>query len=207
MYADGDSLQYIDKMAAESYLNVRSYPPTLNKKVGNLVFPCSFITVIHPVCSFSFWPADNAAKIFPQLHERAPAEGRRQHRTAGRRRAGEAALSVPLVQNKECHCPAPEQRHRPDQLLPGELSIQTFLLRFWLRGKNTLAVPPIRTTPSWSCALSWLRWPTSTRNETSAPTNCLCWRSLVAVRSWPAAFATPSWWWRSCWTDNPTRLC
>lgn len=33
MYADGDSLQYIDKMAAESYLNVRSYPPTLNKKV------------------------------------------------------------------------------------------------------------------------------------------------------------------------------
>lgn len=39
MYADGDSLQYIDKMAAESYLNVHSYPPTLNKKVGNRVFP------------------------------------------------------------------------------------------------------------------------------------------------------------------------
>lgn len=34
MYADGDSLQYIDKAAAESYLNVRSYPPALNKKVG-----------------------------------------------------------------------------------------------------------------------------------------------------------------------------
>lgn len=36
MYADGDSLQYIDKAAAESYLNVRSYPPALNKKVRNL---------------------------------------------------------------------------------------------------------------------------------------------------------------------------
>lgn len=36
MYADGDSLQYIDKAAAESYLNVRSYPPTLNKKVRSL---------------------------------------------------------------------------------------------------------------------------------------------------------------------------
>lgn len=34
MYADGDSLQYIDKTAAESYLSVRSYPPALNKKVG-----------------------------------------------------------------------------------------------------------------------------------------------------------------------------
>lgn len=36
MYADGDSLQYIDKAAVESYLNVRSYPPTLNKKVRNM---------------------------------------------------------------------------------------------------------------------------------------------------------------------------
>lgn len=36
MYADGDSLQYIDKAAAESYLNVRSCPPALNKKVRNL---------------------------------------------------------------------------------------------------------------------------------------------------------------------------
>lgn len=34
MYADGDSLQYIDKTAAESYLNVRTYPQTLNKKVS-----------------------------------------------------------------------------------------------------------------------------------------------------------------------------
>lgn len=36
MYADGDSLQYIDKATAESYLNIRSFPPTLNKKVRNL---------------------------------------------------------------------------------------------------------------------------------------------------------------------------
>lgn len=35
MYADGDSLQYIDKTTAESYLNVRSYPPALNKKVSS----------------------------------------------------------------------------------------------------------------------------------------------------------------------------
>lgn len=35
MYADGDSLQYIDKMATESYLNVRTYPSSLNKKVGS----------------------------------------------------------------------------------------------------------------------------------------------------------------------------
>lgn len=35
MYADGDSLQYIDKTAAESYLSVRSYPATLNKKVSS----------------------------------------------------------------------------------------------------------------------------------------------------------------------------
>lgn len=33
MYADGDSLQYIDKTAAESYLNVRSFPSALTKKV------------------------------------------------------------------------------------------------------------------------------------------------------------------------------
>lgn len=33
MYADGDSLQYIDKTAAESYMSVRSFPATLNKKV------------------------------------------------------------------------------------------------------------------------------------------------------------------------------
>lgn len=34
MYADGDSLQYIDKTAAESYLSVRTYPSALNKKVS-----------------------------------------------------------------------------------------------------------------------------------------------------------------------------
>lgn len=34
MYADGDSLQYIDKLAAESYMSVRSFPTTLNKKVS-----------------------------------------------------------------------------------------------------------------------------------------------------------------------------
>lgn len=38
MYADGDSLQYIDKMAAESYLNVRTYPQTLNKKITLLKY-------------------------------------------------------------------------------------------------------------------------------------------------------------------------
>lgn len=38
MYADGDSLQYIDKAAAESYLNVRSYPPSLNKKITLLKY-------------------------------------------------------------------------------------------------------------------------------------------------------------------------
>ncbi|XP_059196694.1 serine/threonine-protein kinase PLK1 [Centropristis striata] len=38
MYADGDSLQYIDKAAAESYLNVRSYPTTLSKKVTLLKY-------------------------------------------------------------------------------------------------------------------------------------------------------------------------
>uniref|UniRef100_A0A3B4APJ9 Serine/threonine-protein kinase PLK n=1 Tax=Periophthalmus magnuspinnatus TaxID=409849 RepID=A0A3B4APJ9_9GOBI len=38
MYADGDSLQYIDKTAAESYLSVRSYPQTLNKKITLLKY-------------------------------------------------------------------------------------------------------------------------------------------------------------------------
>lgn len=38
MYADGDSLQYIDKTAAESYLSVRTYPPTLNKKITLLKY-------------------------------------------------------------------------------------------------------------------------------------------------------------------------
>ncbi|KAE8300436.1 Serine/threonine-protein kinase PLK1 [Larimichthys crocea] len=38
MYADGDSLQYIDKTAAESYLSVRSYPATLNKKITLLKY-------------------------------------------------------------------------------------------------------------------------------------------------------------------------
>lgn len=38
MYADGDSLQYIDKTAAESYLSVRSFPPALNKKITLLKY-------------------------------------------------------------------------------------------------------------------------------------------------------------------------
>ena len=38
MYTDGDSLQYIDKTATESYLSVRSYPTALNKKVRSFVF-------------------------------------------------------------------------------------------------------------------------------------------------------------------------
>lgn len=33
MYTDGDSLQYIDRNTAESYLSVRSYPSALSKKV------------------------------------------------------------------------------------------------------------------------------------------------------------------------------
>uniref|UniRef100_A0A3Q2NWH2 Serine/threonine-protein kinase PLK n=1 Tax=Fundulus heteroclitus TaxID=8078 RepID=A0A3Q2NWH2_FUNHE len=38
MYADGDSLQYIDKTAAESYLSVRSFPAALNKKITLLKY-------------------------------------------------------------------------------------------------------------------------------------------------------------------------
>lgn len=38
MYADGDSLQYINKTAAESYLSVRSYPATLTKKITLLKY-------------------------------------------------------------------------------------------------------------------------------------------------------------------------
>ncbi|KAJ8413535.1 hypothetical protein AAFF_G00080420 [Aldrovandia affinis] len=38
MYDDGDSLQYIDKNTAESYLSVRSYPPTLSKKITLLKY-------------------------------------------------------------------------------------------------------------------------------------------------------------------------
>lgn len=38
MYADGDSLQYIDKMASESYLSVRSFPVALNKKITLLKY-------------------------------------------------------------------------------------------------------------------------------------------------------------------------
>uniref|UniRef100_A0A3Q1FH85 Serine/threonine-protein kinase PLK n=1 Tax=Acanthochromis polyacanthus TaxID=80966 RepID=A0A3Q1FH85_9TELE len=38
MYADGDSLQYIDKTAAESYLSVRSFPTSLNKKITLLKY-------------------------------------------------------------------------------------------------------------------------------------------------------------------------
>uniref|UniRef100_A0A8C4ZWW8 Serine/threonine-protein kinase PLK n=1 Tax=Gadus morhua TaxID=8049 RepID=A0A8C4ZWW8_GADMO len=38
MYADGDSLQYIDKAVVESFLNVRSYPPGLSKKITLLKY-------------------------------------------------------------------------------------------------------------------------------------------------------------------------
>ncbi|XP_069023359.1 serine/threonine-protein kinase PLK1 [Embiotoca jacksoni] len=38
MYTDGDSLQYIDKTAAESYLSVRSFPSALNKKITLLKY-------------------------------------------------------------------------------------------------------------------------------------------------------------------------
>ncbi|KAJ3602070.1 hypothetical protein NHX12_029830 [Muraenolepis orangiensis] len=38
MYADGDSLQYIDKAAAESFLSVSSFPPALSKKITLLKY-------------------------------------------------------------------------------------------------------------------------------------------------------------------------
>uniref|UniRef100_A0A8C5Q468 Serine/threonine-protein kinase PLK n=1 Tax=Leptobrachium leishanense TaxID=445787 RepID=A0A8C5Q468_9ANUR len=38
MYNDGDSLQYIERNNAESYLNVRSYPSTLTKKITLLKY-------------------------------------------------------------------------------------------------------------------------------------------------------------------------
>ncbi|KAK3530669.1 hypothetical protein QTP86_031662 [Hemibagrus guttatus] len=38
MYDDGDSLQYIDRSGAESYLNVRSYPAALTKKITLLKY-------------------------------------------------------------------------------------------------------------------------------------------------------------------------
>uniref|UniRef100_A0A8C5D4S9 Serine/threonine-protein kinase PLK n=1 Tax=Gouania willdenowi TaxID=441366 RepID=A0A8C5D4S9_GOUWI len=38
MYADGDSLQYVDKTTSESYLSVRSFPPALNKKITLLKY-------------------------------------------------------------------------------------------------------------------------------------------------------------------------
>ncbi|XP_069503491.1 serine/threonine-protein kinase PLK1 [Ambystoma mexicanum] len=38
MYNDGDSLQYIERNNAESYLNVRSYPPALTKKITLLKY-------------------------------------------------------------------------------------------------------------------------------------------------------------------------
>lgn len=38
MYTDGDSLQYIDRNTAESYLSVRSYPSALSKKVSFIAF-------------------------------------------------------------------------------------------------------------------------------------------------------------------------
>ncbi|KAL4659106.1 serine/threonine-protein kinase PLK1-like [Arapaima gigas] len=38
MYDDGDSLQYIDRRGAESYLSMRSYPPLLSKKITLLKY-------------------------------------------------------------------------------------------------------------------------------------------------------------------------
>uniref|UniRef100_A0A671MCU1 Serine/threonine-protein kinase PLK n=1 Tax=Sinocyclocheilus anshuiensis TaxID=1608454 RepID=A0A671MCU1_9TELE len=38
MYADGDSLQYIDRNSVESYLSVRSYPSSLSKKITLLKY-------------------------------------------------------------------------------------------------------------------------------------------------------------------------
>ncbi|KTF80300.1 hypothetical protein cypCar_00039162 [Cyprinus carpio] len=38
MYTDGDSLQYIDRNTAESYLSVRSYPSALSKKITLLKY-------------------------------------------------------------------------------------------------------------------------------------------------------------------------
>uniref|UniRef100_A0A671LME7 Serine/threonine-protein kinase PLK n=1 Tax=Sinocyclocheilus anshuiensis TaxID=1608454 RepID=A0A671LME7_9TELE len=38
MYTDGDSLQYIDRNSAESYLSVRSYPSALSKKITLLKY-------------------------------------------------------------------------------------------------------------------------------------------------------------------------
>ncbi|KAK0146891.1 Serine/threonine-protein kinase PLK1 [Merluccius polli] len=44
MYADGDSLQYIDKAAAESFLDVRSFPPALGKKITLLKYFRSYMS-------------------------------------------------------------------------------------------------------------------------------------------------------------------
>uniref|UniRef100_A0AAY4C6C4 Serine/threonine-protein kinase PLK1 n=1 Tax=Denticeps clupeoides TaxID=299321 RepID=A0AAY4C6C4_9TELE len=69
--------------------------------------------------SLSLPPADHPAEVLQELHERAPAEGRRQHHAARRGRAGPPALPAPLVPHQERHRAAPQQRHRADQLLPG----------------------------------------------------------------------------------------
>lgn len=115
MYADGDSLQYIDKTATESYTSVRSFPSTLNKKVRSQTFLfCVWDEVLnglrprfHTQLSVSLLFVDNIAEILPQLHERAPAEGWRKHSTSGRRWAGTTAVPFPLVQNQKRHCAAP----------------------------------------------------------------------------------------------------
>lgn len=125
-------------------------PSTRRSETCTSFFLFNFIAARGPTCSGSFSLADNAAEVFPQLHERAPAEGRGQHRAAGRRRAGQAALSLPLVPNQERHRPAPEQRHRSDQLLPGETSILPLSpgLRFWLKENPFDCPASVRTTPS-----------------------------------------------------------
>ncbi|XP_078274615.1 serine/threonine-protein kinase PLK1 [Rhinoraja longicauda] len=44
MYNDGESLQYIDRNMAESYLNFRSYPPSLSKKATLLKYFSSYMS-------------------------------------------------------------------------------------------------------------------------------------------------------------------
>lgn len=223
MYADGDSLQYIDKTAAESYLNVRTYPQTLNKKVSprkslfSALASCAGGLNIKRLAGGAVTSRRVSLSPPPLLAQITLLKYFRNYMSehllkAGAniaRREGDELARLPYLsvwfRTKSAivlHLTNGTVQINFFKVRPGakptprRLS-SAFCLLLTPVGFCPLPPPrPARTTPSSSCVRSWAPSPTLTRSGNSAPTSCLCWRSLAAARSWPAASTTPSSWWK-----------
>ncbi|KAK7929157.1 hypothetical protein WMY93_005552 [Mugilogobius chulae] len=137
MHADGDSLQYIDKTAAESFLSVRNYPQTLNKKITLLKYFRNYMSehLLKTGANMVRREGDELARMpYLSLWFRTKS-AIVLHLTNGTVQInffqGDELARMPYLScgsGPRAHSPASDQRHCADQLLPGQEQEQDILL-------------------------------------------------------------------------------